>query len=274
MWYCDVELDPGATYMPFVRLALVRYQPNALPEAKISKVALAEFAQVLPRRRATFKRTAGQVAFTFRGTVPDHGPMQFTLDSEYQDISFIPGPGQLGETGRNKVELVLQTRDPNVNSDLAWGDFRVLISTIVAPAGGRVDPVIQTPIIKATEVVKKPVANIAKAARTVKGATVASTIDQRIGIGPSITLGPPTHTGNISVIGQITDIGGILEVLDPAIWQTTVTLPDVGNRPARLVVREYERYFTDHTIPEVRAGATRRRRVVEERLVYTAMFDL
>jgi len=27
-------------------------------------------------------------------------------------------------------------------------------------------------------------------------------------------------------------------------------------------------------VPEVRAGATRRRRVVEERLVYTALFDL
>ncbi|HTE44939.1 MAG TPA: hypothetical protein VK636_06825, partial [Gemmatimonadaceae bacterium] len=143
MWYCDIELDPGATYMPFVRLALVRYQPNALDNAKISKVALAEFAQVLPRRRATFKRTADQVAFTFRGTVPDHGPMQFTLDSEYQDISFVPVLGQLGETGRNKVELIVQTRDPNIDSDLAWSDFRVLTSSVVAPVAARSTPVIQ-----------------------------------------------------------------------------------------------------------------------------------
>ncbi|HTE46975.1 MAG TPA: hypothetical protein VK636_17130, partial [Gemmatimonadaceae bacterium] len=96
----------------------------------------------------------------------------------------------------------------------------------------------------------------------------------RVGLGPSVTLGPTPAGGIVSVVGQVTDIGGILEVLDPAIWQTTVTLPDVGGKPARLVVREYERYFTDHTIPEVRAGATHLRRVVEERLVYTAMFDL
>jgi len=63
-------------------------------------------------------------------------------------------------------------------------------------------------------------------------------------------------------------------LIDPSIWQSTVTLPNTGDKPARLVVREYERYYTDRTVPEVRAGATRRRRVVEERLVYTAVFEL
>ena len=38
-------------------------------------------------------------------------------------------PGQPpAETGRNKVELVLQTRDPAIDSDLAWRDERVLAS--------------------------------------------------------------------------------------------------------------------------------------------------
>ena len=279
LWYCDIELDPGATYMPFVRLALVRYQPNALADAKISKVALAEFAQVLPRRRATFARTADQVAFTFRGTVPDHGPMQFTLDSEYQDVSFVPPPGSLGETGRNKVDLVLQTRDPNINSDLAWSDFTVLLSTVVAPIGAAttspignplVNPVLQVATTKPAVTVTQPAT---KAAATIaKVTTPISTTEQRVGLGSGVTLGPVAGTGGL-VIGQV-DIGGIAQLLDPAIWQTTVALPDVGGKPARLVVREYERYFTDHTIPEVRAGATHRRRVVEERLVYTAMFDL
>ena len=63
MWYSDIELDPGASYMPFVRLALVRYQPNSLPDAKISKVFLTDFAQVLPRRRAVFQRSGAQLTF-------------------------------------------------------------------------------------------------------------------------------------------------------------------------------------------------------------------
>ena len=28
LWYCDITLDPGEAYYPFVRLALARYQPN------------------------------------------------------------------------------------------------------------------------------------------------------------------------------------------------------------------------------------------------------
>ena len=63
-------------------------------------------------------------------------------------------------------------------------------------------------------------------------------------------------------------------IYDPALWQTTVTLPNTGGKPARVAVREFKRYYTDRTIPEVRAGATRQRRVVEERLVYTAFFNL
>ncbi|HEY4307488.1 MAG TPA: hypothetical protein VGM82_23645 [Gemmatimonadaceae bacterium] len=304
LWYCDIELDPGTSYMPFVRLALVRYQPNALPDAKISKVALAEFAQVLPRRRATFARTGSQIAFTFRGTVPDHGPMLMTLDSEYQDVSFVPPPGSLGETGRNKVELVLQTRDPNINSDLAWSDFSLLTSSVVAPPGAAtnspIGPVVSpvlNPVLNAATVKAQPatkaavtIAATAKAATvakvttiastakvvtpvaTTKTTTPASTTEQRVGLGTGVTLGPIT-AGGLTTVGQI-DVGGIIQLLDPAIWQATVTLPDVGGKPARLVVREYERYFTDYTIPEVRGGGTHRRRVVEERLVYTAMFDL
>ena len=40
------------------------------------------------------------------------------------------------------------------------------------------------------------------------------------------------------------------------------------------MVREFERYYTDRTVPETRAGAVRRRMVVEERLVYAEVFGL
>ena len=43
----------GPTYVPFVRLALVRYQPHALDDARISRVVLAGFAQLTPDRVAT-----------------------------------------------------------------------------------------------------------------------------------------------------------------------------------------------------------------------------
>ncbi len=56
LWYFDLELateDLPWNSWPFLRLALCRYQPNALPKAEISKIALAEFAQVAPERQLT-----------------------------------------------------------------------------------------------------------------------------------------------------------------------------------------------------------------------------
>lgn len=55
LWFADLTIDllDGPTYAPFVRLALVRYQPHALDDARISRVALAGFAQLTPDRVAT-----------------------------------------------------------------------------------------------------------------------------------------------------------------------------------------------------------------------------
>ncbi len=50
LWYADLTIDASETYAPFVRLALVRYQPDALPDARLSRVVLADFAQLTPGR--------------------------------------------------------------------------------------------------------------------------------------------------------------------------------------------------------------------------------
>jgi hypothetical protein len=59
-WYCDLELAAGTAYMPFIRLALVRLQPNASPadfflwpDGRVSEVVLADFAQLSPDRSAS-----------------------------------------------------------------------------------------------------------------------------------------------------------------------------------------------------------------------------
>lgn len=63
LWYCDIELNPGPAYFPFVRLALARYQPYSVevPAARnqplrnvhLSRVVLADFAQLTPDRTVT-----------------------------------------------------------------------------------------------------------------------------------------------------------------------------------------------------------------------------
>jgi hypothetical protein len=54
LWFADLTIDLAevAAYSPFVRLALVRYQPHALDDARISRVVLAGFAQLTPDRSA------------------------------------------------------------------------------------------------------------------------------------------------------------------------------------------------------------------------------
>lgn len=45
-------MDAGNTYFPFVRLALVRYQPISGLNAHLSCVVLADLAQLMPDRSA------------------------------------------------------------------------------------------------------------------------------------------------------------------------------------------------------------------------------
>jgi hypothetical protein len=66
------------------------------------------------------------------------------------------------------------------------------------------------------------------------------------------------------------DIG---QLLDPSFWTATVSLPPKSSVPTRIAVREYERFYTDETVSETRAGARHQRRVVEERLVYSVLYE-
>ena len=53
LWFCDIAVNPGnneRSYMPFVRLALARYQPHSLPGVHLSRVVLADFIQLSPDR--------------------------------------------------------------------------------------------------------------------------------------------------------------------------------------------------------------------------------
>ncbi len=117
-------------------------------------------------------------------------------------------------------------------------------------------------------------------------ATVRDGLGQRLQFSESVNLGPitavaaggPGTSASVSVVEPTAVAVAVDDVvvgpmLDPALWQTTVTLPDTAGKPARVAVREFERYYTDRTIPEQRGGP-QQRRVVEERLVYTAFFTL
>ncbi|MFO1116549.1 MAG: hypothetical protein U1E28_12750 [Beijerinckiaceae bacterium] len=52
MWYVDININPCGAVYPFVRLGLVRYQPNAASGLQVSEPVL-EWAQIMPERKLT-----------------------------------------------------------------------------------------------------------------------------------------------------------------------------------------------------------------------------
>ncbi len=56
LWYCDVGIDKLPSYGCFVRLSLVRYQPNSIKGMELSSVVLADFIQLRPERTVSIIR--------------------------------------------------------------------------------------------------------------------------------------------------------------------------------------------------------------------------
>jgi hypothetical protein len=55
--YCDIEVNWGASYYPFIRLALARYQPTSVDTAHLSTITLADFMPLVPDRWLNVTRT-------------------------------------------------------------------------------------------------------------------------------------------------------------------------------------------------------------------------
>jgi hypothetical protein len=121
LWYCDMQIDAGDTYYPFIRLALVRYQPHSLARSitgpdtvidpggnnvHLSRVVLADFIQLAPDRFASVARSA--TASTVR-TVTVSG-------LSYRKIGGYEGNAAVEAS----LEKIRSGMDPEVAGDLAW----------------------------------------------------------------------------------------------------------------------------------------------------------
>jgi hypothetical protein len=58
LWYCDIGLSRIPSYGCFIRLALVRYQPNSLRDYELSTPVRADYVQLRPDRILTVMRDA------------------------------------------------------------------------------------------------------------------------------------------------------------------------------------------------------------------------
>jgi hypothetical protein len=112
LWFADLTIDlvDTPTYAPFVRLALVRYQPHALDDARISSVVLAGFAQLTPDRVATV-------------TADPHHPRTLRVVVSGLAPSGPPpgGPAPERPARPTHVQVRVQKRSPD-GGELGWQD--------------------------------------------------------------------------------------------------------------------------------------------------------
>lgn len=84
LWYCDIDVDMGNTYYPFIRMALARFQPNSIDDTHLSPVILSDFAQLTPSRVAAITFTdKDRFRIMVSGT---YGTNSFTVKANIGDI--------------------------------------------------------------------------------------------------------------------------------------------------------------------------------------------
>jgi hypothetical protein len=115
LWYCDIEIDAGDSYYPFVRLALARYQAHSLASAHLSRVVMTDFMQLAPRRTAEVVLTPGAATITVRGFAGRNHvadlPSGIFVDPIFKDPATTPN---------TTMRITVERRVAGVPGDLGW----------------------------------------------------------------------------------------------------------------------------------------------------------
>lgn len=78
LWYCDISMDSGPAYFPFVRLALARYQPCSVAGCELSRVVTNDCVQTAPDRMvvlADHPTAPRRVRVTVSGLAPQRSEL-------------------------------------------------------------------------------------------------------------------------------------------------------------------------------------------------------
>ena len=130
LWYCDLQLDAGASYFPFVRLALARYQPHSIAGQHLSRVVFPDFTQLVAERTAAFTRLGRTgVAVSLRG------PGAFTENARQLSPFLLEDQLDLSRFAVAQVERL----PADATTDLAWAPVGDEIRLDLSVAGGLSD---------------------------------------------------------------------------------------------------------------------------------------
>ena len=237
LWYCDVEVDQGASYWPFIRLALARYQPVSVGGAHLSDVVLADFMPLTADRWLSVQRTNNRRArrvVVSGWSYSDSGGHQEASNAPSMSI-FDPLTGAVHELSpadvakTSVVEVWVEQLDPARGEDFGWD--RVPNATVQPAASPAVAPTAAQPFRF------RPADQIARALELQRERRFADLVRE----------------------GLVDTIYSFL-----SLWEGTVTLPraPAGDARFRLVVAEYEEYPVDDERPYDKVPTQKGRRLV------------
>jgi hypothetical protein len=90
-WFCDLNINPGSMYFPFVKMILARYQPYSVRKEEedvcLSPVVAANFTQLMPDRQTTVRFKRDDVNSRFTVTV--EGTIYNERLAEYGNYNFL-----------------------------------------------------------------------------------------------------------------------------------------------------------------------------------------
>jgi hypothetical protein len=214
LWYCDIEVR-SASYSPFIRLALARYQPTSITGVHLSNIVLADIMPLAADRwlNVTQLPEANRRRITVYGG--KYTDSSGRLEASAAPSMSIPSPvGGRPETliparpsGTPVFEAWIEKLDESLGADFGWQ--RVPQPTPLIPVPIVIRPPVPTPVHRAR-------ARELAAQRDFQSMVVVGPID------PDILVQP--------------------------IWQGDVTVPVFErSKRYRLVIVEYEEYLVDDT---------------------------
>jgi hypothetical protein len=249
LWFCDIQMDSGKAYFPYVRLSLARFQPDSIPNAHLSRLVRTEFAQLVADRTATISRRAGGfIDLTVWGvSAPTHLGLRLPPRPEPK----LP-PGQVKKLD---VKQGAQTVQPPVTQ---------------VPIGQLPEvnlPPVQPPVLGPPFVLPLPSKNPTAGA----GHSVRAHVERRTA-GTTGDLGWERDSDDFELESHT-----YLLAPGEVFWIGTVQGParPLANSEYRLVIREFELYDADSQVAEKNSPVYNPRKVpMGERLVYLDVFPL
>ena len=129
MWFVDVLIaSPPATYWPFIRLSVARYQPDALAGLELSTSVQCDFAQLPPERVATVSRPSiDSVRVQVSGPTALRSIGDMRLSAAGSAIENFVRAFRASD----RMLVRLERRDPAIAGDLGWTPVSI---TEIAPA--------------------------------------------------------------------------------------------------------------------------------------------